>query len=210
MLLRDLSLEIEKLQGPAALPPHADKMKEILIKTKNQVNRSGPRVDVTFVPGSTANTLAKVRLVGYTEHVNKLRDVLRDFLQNQVPAEDVLNLPHPDLVDCFDQVFELLHLTQTKATLKASHSPRPCVVVSGPLCLVQETHEALKSALAGLTSGTLVLDGPGALRYFQGDGKVSKELVESSCQVLIRQASGKKTAPQLQVSLPLRTSPTAC
>lgn len=190
ILLKDLSVEIEKLQGAAAGPPHTDKIKEILMKAKNQANQGALRVDVTFIPGSTVTTMDKVRLVGYTEHVNKLKDLLRDFLLNQLPADKVLKLLHPELVDCFDKVLDLIGMKQTKVTLKASRFPHPCVVVSGPLCLVQETHQALTSALERLASATLVLDGPGALCYFQGDGKVSKELVESSCRVLIKEQQG--------------------
>ncbi|XP_072233038.1 uncharacterized protein [Leuresthes tenuis] len=185
-VLKDLSVEIEKLQGAAALPPDIDRIKGILIKAKDDANRGELRVDVSFIPGLSATAGAKVRLVGYSEHVNKLKELLRDFLLNQISTQERLSLPHPELVDCFDKVFDFLGMKQMKVTLKASHSPHPHVLVSGPCCQVLETRRSLSSALASLMSDTLVLDGPGALRYFQGDGKVSKELVESSCQVLIR------------------------
>ncbi|KAM4537347.1 uncharacterized protein PAE49_021685 [Odontesthes bonariensis] len=185
-VLKDLSVEIEKLQGAAAVPPDIDRIKEILIKAKNDANRGELRVDVSFVPGLYATTVAKVRLVGYSDHVNRLKELLRDYLLHQISTREELILPHPELVDCFDKVLDLLGVQQMKGTLKASHSPHPHVLVSGPRRQVQETRRSLSAALAGLISDTLVLDGPGPLRYFQGDGKVSKELVESSCQVLIR------------------------
>ena len=186
-VLKGLSVEIEKLQGAAALPPDIDRIKGILIKAKNDTNRGELRVDVSFIPGLSATAGAKVRLVGYSEHVNKLKELLHDYLLNQISTQEELSLLHPELVDCFDKVLDLLGMKQMKVTLKASHSPHPHVLVSGPRCQVQETRRSLSSALASLISDTLVLDGPGALRYFQGDGKVSKALVESSCQVLIRE-----------------------
>ncbi|KAM4536963.1 protein mono-ADP-ribosyltransferase PARP14-like [Odontesthes bonariensis] len=186
-VLRELSVADEPLQGAAAAPPDLSPVKEILIRAKNQANREEFRVDFSFTPAAGGGPVTKVQLVGFTEHVNRLRELLHDYQMNQASAQEVLNLSHPELVDCFDQLLEMIGMKQTNVTLRASHLPQPCVLVSGPRCHVQQTHRALMSALAGLTSDTLALDGPGALRYFQGDGKVSKALVESSCQVLIRE-----------------------
>ncbi|KAM4537581.1 uncharacterized protein PAE49_021870 [Odontesthes bonariensis] len=199
-VLRELSVADEPLQGAAAAPPDLSPVKEILIRAKNQANREEFRVDFSFTPAAGGGPVTKVQLVGFTEHVNRLRELLHDYQMNQASAQEVLNLSHPELVDCFDQLLEMIGMKQTNVTLRASHLPQPCVLVSGPRCHVQQTHRALMSALAGLTSDTLVLDGPGALRYFQGDGKVSRELVESSCQVLIREqqqapSGNSKTAP---------------
>ncbi|XP_038587306.1 protein mono-ADP-ribosyltransferase PARP14 isoform X2 [Micropterus salmoides] len=184
---RDLSVATVQLQGAAAVPPDLDRVKEIMIRAKNKENSGELRVDVSFIPGPSGTTVTKVQLVGYNQNVNKLKEVLHDYQMNQVGTQEVLNLPHPELVDCFDKFLALIGMKQTKVTLKVSHSPYPCVLVSGPRCLVQEAQQALISALASLTSDTLVLDGPGAQRYFQTEGKESKELVESSCQILIRE-----------------------
>ncbi|KAK5620550.1 hypothetical protein CRENBAI_022279 [Crenichthys baileyi] len=140
-VVEDLSVEIEKLQGAAAVPPDTDRIKETLINAKKDFNRYELMVDFSFIPGQGATPVAKVRLVGYTEYVKKLRDVLQYYLLNQ------------------------------------------------------EAHKALRFGLASLTLEKLILDGPGALHYFQADGKMSKELVESSCQVLIKER---------QVSVPRR------
>ncbi|XP_038587302.1 protein mono-ADP-ribosyltransferase PARP14-like [Micropterus salmoides] len=190
-VVRDLSLATVQLQGAAAVPPDLDRVKEIMIRAKNKENSGELRVDVSFIPGPSGTTVTKVRLVGYNQNVNKLKEVLHDYQMNQVRTHEVLNLPHPELVDCFDKVLALVGMKQTKVTLKALHFQYPCVLVSGPRCLVQEAQQALISALASLTSDTLVLDGPGAQRYFQTEGKESKELVESSCQVLIREQKSR-------------------
>ncbi|XP_032400417.1 protein mono-ADP-ribosyltransferase PARP14 isoform X2 [Etheostoma spectabile] len=189
---RDLTVANVPLQGAAAVPPDLDRVKEILMKAKNQENSRELRVEVSFIPG-TATTM--VQIVGYSENVNKLKEVLHDYQINQVVTQEVLNLPHPELLDCFDKILGMIGMKQTKVTLKASHFPYPCVLVSGPRCLVQETQQALNSALASLTLDTLVLDGPGAQRYFQAEGKVGKELVETSFQVIVREQQGSITCP---------------
>ncbi|XP_072232472.1 protein mono-ADP-ribosyltransferase PARP14 [Leuresthes tenuis] len=186
-VLRELSVADEPLQGAAAAPPDLNRVKEILIKAKNEANRVELRVDFSFIPGASGGPVSRVQLVGFTEHVNRLKELLHDYQMNQVSTQEVLNLSHPELVDCFDQILDMIGMKQTNVTLRASYLPQPCVLVSGSRCQVQQVHRALLLALASLTSDTLVLDGPGALRYFQGDGKVSKALVESSCQVLIRE-----------------------
>ncbi|XP_043953299.1 protein mono-ADP-ribosyltransferase PARP14-like isoform X1 [Gambusia affinis] len=186
-LVGDLSVEIVKLQGAATAPPDTDRIKETLMKAKTVLNRDELRVDFSFIPGQGATTVAKVRLVGYAEYVKNLRDVLQDYLLNQVFTKEVLNLQHPEMVDCFGKILELISIKQTQVTLKQSLQPKPCVTISGPRCHVQEAHKALRSGLASLTLEKLVLDGPGAVRYFQAEGKTSKELVESSCKVLIQE-----------------------
>uniref|UniRef100_UPI0009B3C6CB poly [ADP-ribose] polymerase 14-like isoform X1 n=1 Tax=Monopterus albus TaxID=43700 RepID=UPI0009B3C6CB len=200
-IMRDLSVDTVKLQGAAAIPPGLDSVKEILIKTKDLVNSRRFRVDVSFIPGLTGTT--EVRLVGYSENVNKLKEVLHDYQMNHIRTQETLNLS-PELVDCFDKVLDLIGMKQTKVTLNASHFPCACVSISGPRCLVQESKATLSTALASLTSDTLILEGPGAQRYFQSDGKVSKELVESSCHVLITEQQ-KVDSPDVN-TLPLTTS----
>ncbi|XP_047433891.1 protein mono-ADP-ribosyltransferase PARP14-like [Mugil cephalus] len=189
VVLRDLSVEIVKLLSAAAVPSYLDRVKEILNKAKNEENSRELRVDVSFISG-TGTSVTKVRLVGYRENVNKLKEVLHDYQINQIPTQEVLILPHPEMADCFDEILDLTGMKQTKVTLRASHSPHPCVLVSGPCCHVQEAKQALTSSLANLTSDTLILDGGQALHFFQTEGKVAKELVESSNQVLIREKKG--------------------
>ncbi|XP_054863750.1 uncharacterized protein LOC111580214 isoform X2 [Amphiprion ocellaris] len=184
-VLRDVSVATVELQGAAAVAPDLDRLKEILIKAKNDANLSELKVDVSFIPGPSGTT--KVQLVGYSDIVNALKQVLHDYHMNQVVTQEVLNLPNPELVDCFEQILELIGMKQTQVTLKASHLPYPCVIVSGPRCLVPKIQADLNKALASLTSDTLLLNGAGVQRYFQREGKARKELVENSCQVVIKE-----------------------
>ncbi|XP_027143708.1 poly [ADP-ribose] polymerase 14 isoform X2 [Larimichthys crocea] len=204
-LHRDLIVANVELQGAAAVRPDFDRVKEIMIKAKNEANCRELRVDVSFIPGRSGTT--KVRLVGYNENVNKLKEVLHEYQINQVETQEVLNLPLPELVDSFDKVLKMIGMKQTNVTLKASHFPSPCVLVSGPRCLVQETQRNLNATLASLTSDKLVLDGPGAQLYFQAEGKVSKELVEDSCHVLIREQQGVNS-PIVKSSITSSVTPT--
>nr|XP_019950902.1 PREDICTED: poly [ADP-ribose] polymerase 14-like [Paralichthys olivaceus] len=185
---RDLTVKTVKLQGAAAGTPDLGRVKEILSASKNVANCREFRVDVSFIPGGT--TMMEARLVGYSENVNRLQEVLCDYQTNQAHIQQDVNLPYPELVDCLDEFFVLIGLKQTNVTTETSTSPRPRVLLSGPRCHVEEAQQALNSALSCLTSDTLVLDGPGAQKYFQAEGKISKDFIQSSCQVLIRERRG--------------------
>uniref|UniRef100_A0A672GID0 Poly [ADP-ribose] polymerase n=1 Tax=Salarias fasciatus TaxID=181472 RepID=A0A672GID0_SALFA len=202
VVMKDLSVETVKLWGAAAVPPDLDRVKETLINAQNEANRDGLRANVRFFPGLEGNTVTKVRLVGFSDTVNKLNEVLQDHLMNWLTTEEPLRLPHVELVDCFDKFMALVGMTQSQVTLKVSHLPGPHVLVSGPRCKVQEFKQTLVSALACVTSDTLVLDGPGAQRYFQAEGKVSKELTESSCKVFITVKKGVQHSKVVSTSSP--------
>ncbi|XP_039462646.1 uncharacterized protein LOC120436202 [Oreochromis aureus] len=186
-VMREFKVATVQLQGAAAVPPDLDRVKEILMKAKKEANISELRVDVSFMPGVTGTTTTKVRLVGYSEDVNKLNEVLHGFQKNEVDIQEVLNLPHPELVDCFDKVLDLIGMKQTKVTLKASHVPHPCVLVMGPRSLVQKVQADLAKSLAQLSTDTVVLNGPAVQLYFQEEGRKNKEVLERSCQVIIRE-----------------------
>ncbi|XP_031582744.2 protein mono-ADP-ribosyltransferase PARP14-like [Oreochromis aureus] len=198
-VMRDLKVTTVQLQGAIDL----NRLKEILTKAKNEANSRELRVDVSYMPGASGTSTTKVRLVGYSEDVAKLNEVLHDFQLNQVSTQETINLLHPEIVDCFVKILDLIGMKQTKVTLQASHFPNPCVFVSGPRCHVQEAKETLTSTLSSLIVETLTLDGPGAQQYFQEEGKVTKELIESSCYVIIRE---KQTAATPNVQRPRNTS----
>uniref|UniRef100_A0A669C4Q5 Poly [ADP-ribose] polymerase n=1 Tax=Oreochromis niloticus TaxID=8128 RepID=A0A669C4Q5_ORENI len=198
-VMRDFKVTTVQLQGAIDL----NRLKEILTKAKNEANSRELRVDVSYMPGASGTSTTKVRLVGYSEDLAKLNEVLHDFQMNQVSTQETINLLHHDIVNCFDKILDLIGVKQTKVTLQASHFPNPCVFVSGPRCHVQEAKEALTSTLDSLIVDTLTLDGPGAQQYFQEEGKVTKELIEGSCHVIIRE---KQTAATPNVQRPRNTS----
>ncbi|XP_026018057.1 poly [ADP-ribose] polymerase 14-like [Astatotilapia calliptera] len=198
-VMRDFKVTTVQLQGAIDL----NRLKEILTKAKNEANSREFRVDISYMPGTRGTSTTKVRLVGYSENVAKLNEVLHDFQLNQVSTQETINLLHHDTVYCFNKILDLIGMKQTKVTLQASHFPNPCVFVSGPRCHVQEVKEALTSTLDSVVVDTLTLDGPGAQQYFQEEGKVTKELIEGSCHVIIRE---KQTAAIPNVQRPRNTS----
>lgn len=201
-LSRDLVLDSSVLQGAAAVPPDINRVKELLMKAKMEENYQDLRVDVSFIPGSSGTNITMVQLVGYRDNVNKLKKVLCDYQMNQVKRQEMVELPYPELVDAFDGLLELMGIAQPKVTLKARHTPFPSVLVSGPHCQVQMFQEKLSATLSGLIKDTLDLDGVGAKRFFQAEGKMSKELVERSCQVLIREQQHMHD-PNTTLNLPI-------
>ncbi|CAK6984608.1 protein mono-ADP-ribosyltransferase PARP14-like, partial [Scomber scombrus] len=82
-VLRDLSEVTVQLQGASAVPSDLDKVREVLNKAKNKENLRELRVDVNFIPDTSGAAVTKVRLVGYSENVNRLREVLQDYQMNQ-------------------------------------------------------------------------------------------------------------------------------
>ncbi|KAM3590808.1 uncharacterized protein V6R79_016936 [Siganus canaliculatus] len=185
-LQRDLSVARVALQGAEAVPPDLDKLKQIMTTAKNKANSGGYRVDVSFTPGLGGTSDVTLQLVGYTENVNSLKETLHDFQMNQVGTQETLKLPHPDMVDCFDTILNLIGMKQTGVNINASPFPYPCVVLSGPRCEVQKVQASLTATLASLTLDTLILEGPAALQYFQGNGRESTELIENNCHVIIK------------------------
>ncbi|XP_029943868.1 protein mono-ADP-ribosyltransferase PARP14-like [Salarias fasciatus] len=184
-LVIDLNVSTIQLQGPAAVSPHLDEMKDILNQAQSEANRDELRVDVSFIPG--INGANKVQLVGYSANVFQFKDFIQDYQMNQVMSQDTVNLSNPEFAECFDKILGLTGINVPNVTFNVFHLPNPCVILSGPYCKVQEAKHALLSALASLTSDTLVLEGSGAQRYYQTTGKDSKELVEHSFRVIIRE-----------------------
>ncbi|XP_029943869.1 protein mono-ADP-ribosyltransferase PARP14-like [Salarias fasciatus] len=184
-LVKDLNVSTIQLQGPAAVSPHLDKLKDILNQAQRKANCDELRVEVSFIPG--INGANKVQLVGYSANVLQFKDIIQDYQLNEVMSQDTVNLSNPEFADCFDKILDLTGIKSPNVTFKVSRLPNPCVILSGPHCKVQEAKQALLSALASLTSHTLVLEDSGAQRYYQTTGKDSKELVEHSFRIIIRE-----------------------
>ncbi|XP_028997166.1 protein mono-ADP-ribosyltransferase PARP14-like isoform X2 [Betta splendens] len=183
-ILRDLTVDTVQLQGAAAVPSDVDRVKEILTKAKNEENQQGLKVETSFIPGTSGTSETNVQLIGYSENVKKLKEILHDYQMNHALTQEILDIS-PDLVDCFDKVLDLVGIKPTEMIFKASNTPHPHVLVSGPCCRVQEVQQKLRAAT--LISDTLVLYGPGAQRFFQAEGRTNMELVETACKVIIKE-----------------------
>ena len=83
MVLKDLCLLTEPLEGALGQPPALDRLKEDLRKAQAKVNVTGPRVVVKYQQGSCGDPRTRVQLVGYSEEVARLKKVLVDYQLNQ-------------------------------------------------------------------------------------------------------------------------------
>lgn len=181
-LRADISLMTVQLQNIADLVLH--RVKETMTKATNQENSQELRVNTNFIPTPKHDSVTKMRLVGYTESVNKLKEILNKSLMSEGDTQEVLNLPG-DLVDYFDAFLKMIRPRQTEVTLQASPAPNPHIVLTGPPSMVQGALENVKAALATLTSDTLLLDGPGAHWYFKTEGIVNMGFIRRSRRVVI-------------------------
>lgn len=185
-ILKDLRLDTQQLDGALGLSPALDKLKQSLRKVQDEANVAGPKVEVRYQQGSSGDPRTTVQLLGYSEEVGRLKEVLLSYKLNQAVVHESLPLHFPEMVDSFDKVKDLMGLKlKPDVKLKPSHFPRPSVGLSGPRCLVQEVLQDLNAGLTCMTWQEVVLDEQGALNYYLGEGKKNMELVESSCSVLI-------------------------
>lgn len=182
ILRSDISLiTVQLLDIEAAL---LRRVTETMTEATNQENAQELRVNTNFIPTPTHRSVTEVQLVGYTESVSNLKEILHKSLMSQSDAQEVLSLP-ADSVERFDSVLKMIRPWQTEVTLQASLAPNPYIVLTGPPSMVQEALKNAKATLATLTSDTLLFDGPGAHWYFQTEGKQNMLLIQRLCQVVI-------------------------
>ncbi|XP_028329610.1 uncharacterized protein LOC114480027 [Gouania willdenowi] len=164
-ILRDLKEEVITLQGDTAASTDFNKVKELLIKAKNEANRDELKVEIAFIPASSGNTETKVRLVGYSKEVQKLKETLQDFQKKQFSTQEIFNLSHPELVNYSDKNLDLTGMNRSGEHVMAD----------------------LDGDLSNLTKDHLVITGPGVQFYFDSDGKKDKASIERTCKVLIKE-----------------------
>ncbi|XP_046896631.1 uncharacterized protein LOC124480971 isoform X3 [Hypomesus transpacificus] len=83
MVLKDLCLFTEPLEGALGQSPALDRLKEALRKALDEANVTGPRVVVKYQQGSCGDPRTRVQLVGYSEEVGRLKKILVDYQLNQ-------------------------------------------------------------------------------------------------------------------------------
>lgn len=183
-LRRDTSLITVQLLNVAG--PVLHRVKETMAEATRRENTRELRVNTNFIPTPKRCSATKVRLVGHTENVKKLKEILHQSVMSQGDTQEVLNLPD-DFVNSFDDFFKLVGPRQTAVTVQACPAPNPHIVLTGPPSAVQEALEHAKATLATRTTDTLLIDGPGAHWHFQTEGQLSLRLIQRSCQVFIKE-----------------------
>ncbi|XP_046896608.1 protein mono-ADP-ribosyltransferase PARP14-like isoform X2 [Hypomesus transpacificus] len=149
MVFKELCWFTEPLEEPLGQPPALDWLKEALRKVQGEANVTGSRVVVKYQQGSCGDPRTRVQLVGYSEEVGRLKKVIVDY---QAEVHESMPLPLLEMVDSFDKVKDLMGLNLNPGVrLTLSHSPVPCVKLSGPRCLVQKVLEDFKTILDCMT-----------------------------------------------------------
>lgn len=179
--LSQITVQLLNIEAPLLC-----RVTETMTEATNQENGQELRVNVNFSSTASRQSITEVQLVGYTQSVKKLKEILHKSLKSQSGAQEVLNLPSYS-VDSLDLIFKTIRLRHAEVTLLASAAPNPYIVLTGPPLMVQEALENVQTTLATLTSDNLLLDGPGAHWYFQTEGKRKTLLIQELCQVVIEE-----------------------
>ncbi|CAJ1085947.1 protein mono-ADP-ribosyltransferase PARP14-like isoform X1 [Xyrichtys novacula] len=110
----------------------------------------------------------KVHLQGHTEEFEALKGVVEQFILDEASIEGKLILPFPELAQ---QLPELLHLHKfddSGVTIRPlTSSSRPMVLLEGPSGKVTEVRNRLGPFLDSLVKDRVIVDMPGAGRYFE-------------------------------------------
>lgn len=179
---RDLCVETVLLEQAESESPGIDTLKNALSPALQQANHGTSKVELSYEPGPGSYSRMKVQLVGYSTEVNKLKDIIQDYKQNYVEYSDTVPLPLAEMVYNFFGLLSLLGVTATDVNLVPTSSH---VHISGPRCKVIDMKNKLLSSFSHLIWERMSVDGPGVLQFFQGEGSNIRELLQSSCHVLI-------------------------
>ncbi|KAF7706609.1 protein mono-ADP-ribosyltransferase PARP14-like [Silurus meridionalis] len=182
---RDLCVETVLLEQAESVSPAIDNLKNALSPALQQANRGSSKVELSYKSGSLSDYGMKVELVGYSNEVNKLKNIIQEYKQNYMKYSDSVSLPSVELVDKFSELLSLLRVTATDVNLMPKSSPHACVQISGPRCKVADMKKKLQSSFCHLIMRKILVDGPGVLQFFQEEGLKTQALLQSSCQVLI-------------------------
>ncbi|XP_062372598.1 protein mono-ADP-ribosyltransferase PARP14-like [Sardina pilchardus] len=184
-LERDLTVETVVLEQAETESPEIATLRETLDCALQQSNHSVPRVELSYGTPSQSNPHMPVQVVGYRQDVERLRQVLLNYKLNQADISDFMNLPNSFVVDHLFQVLELLGVQYTGLRMMPIHLPGPGVQFTGPRQMVQEFRKRLASGIGSLITKDFNVEGPGALKYFRGEGMDSIALLESSHKVMV-------------------------
>ncbi|KAI5624654.1 poly [ADP-ribose] polymerase 14-like [Silurus asotus] len=182
---RDLCVETVLLEQAQSVSPAIDNLKNALSPALQQANKGSSKVELSYKSGSLSDSGMKVELVGYSNEVNKLKNIIQEYKQNYMEYSDSVSLPSVELVDKFSELLSLLPVTATDVNLTPKSSPHACVQISGPRCKVADMKKKLQSSFCQLIMRKISVDGPGVLQFFQEEGLKTQALLQSSCQVLI-------------------------
>lgn len=214
--LRFLSLSVDKLNEAVTrmkkrfktvencLPGYLTVPLELQCRLKSlmsEMNQGQCKVEALFGPGGT------VCLLGQTEEVKKLSDIVNQFVLGQTRMEEKISLPFPGLEQ---DLAELLHLQGFNHEAVTFHpeplSVPPTVVLAGLFSRVAEVKTRLCSFLDSLVQGHVSINLPGAVRFFQSlPGRESISKVSKSQKCLIKLCDQSRATPSDEDTMTVAT-----
>ncbi|XP_076018631.1 protein mono-ADP-ribosyltransferase PARP14-like isoform X2 [Genypterus blacodes] len=171
-------------------PDVPTELKQKLESKANQMNQGNCRPMVRFVSGGI------VRLIGHTEEVEELNEIIIQFIMDQCGIETKVPLPFPELADLLAQLMQLNGCDHSGVTFSPSNtSSSPMVVLSGPSSRVNEVKIKLSLLLSTVVQEKVKIELPAAVRYFQsqqGKEKLLQTVHSHRCVVQLQEHPTKQ------------------
>ncbi|XP_033839348.1 protein mono-ADP-ribosyltransferase PARP14-like [Periophthalmus magnuspinnatus] len=134
---------------------------------EGRMNAAGLKVHVEF-------TKNKVTLLGHDREVKDLQAAVIQFILDQLKVEDNVQVPFPELAQKLPELLTLNGFDVTGVIFKPLHSG--FVALEGPSNAVTPVRTKLGPFLQALAKLHLIVDKPGALRYFKSESGAEKLL----------------------------------
>ncbi|XP_022625617.1 poly [ADP-ribose] polymerase 14-like [Seriola dumerili] len=157
-------------------------LQEKLMSKKNEMNKGQCRARVVFGSDSA------VCLLGHAREVEELGEAVTQFILDHTCIEGKVILQFPELVQFLPELLQLHKFDYSGVTFHPlTSSSRPMVVLEGPANKVTEVRNRLGPFLDSLVQGTVTINLPGAVRYFESpSGRQSILSVAHSQKCLIQ------------------------
>ncbi|KAJ0055459.1 hypothetical protein NL108_003827 [Boleophthalmus pectinirostris] len=154
------------------------KLQNPLKSEEKRMNTAGHKVHVDFMKN-------KVILLGHYKEVKELQDVVTEFILDESNVEDRVQVPFPELAQKLPELLILNGFDFTGVQFNPLQSG--FVALEGPSSAVTQVRNKLRPFLQSLVKKNVIVDKPGALRYFKSENGAEKLLdVASSHKCLIQ------------------------
>ncbi|KAF3837265.1 hypothetical protein F7725_004729 [Dissostichus mawsoni] len=137
-------------------------LQEQLKSETKEMNQGQYRSKVVFGPDSS------VFLLGHTKEVEKLNEVVIQFILDHASIEGKVNLPYPELALELPELLQLHGFDYSGVTFcPLRSSSRPTMLLEGPSGKVTEVKNRLCPFFDSLVKSRVTIELPGAVRYIE-------------------------------------------
>ncbi|XP_060922369.1 protein mono-ADP-ribosyltransferase PARP14-like isoform X2 [Limanda limanda] len=169
------------LPNSSAVP---SELREKLTSKTSEMNQGQLRAQAVFYADST------VCLLGHTKEVEELNETVIQYILDQSSIEGKVNLRFPELVQLLPELLQLHSFDLSGVTLHTLTSASvPMVALEGPSSKVTEVRNRLGPFLSSLVQGRVLINLPGALRYFEspsGRENISRVALSQKCLIKLQ------------------------